>query len=114
MRKSYRRTSIPDRHAFTGLCFILLTGVIACNSSLTGEEKKEIPFPEAYTGTLAQGGFLVSAEQKSGETVWVRIKASIDGQVKLLDPFKGKDPDWNRDDVERKGEELSVMHYGKE
>jgi hypothetical protein len=58
----------------------------------------------AYADLRAQGGFLVSAEQKSGETIWVSIKATADSQVKLLDPFQGKDPGWNRDDVEKKGE----------
>jgi len=57
-----------------------------------------------YVDLRAQGGFLVSAEQNGGETVSVRIRATADGQVRLLDPFPGRDPDWNRDDVEKKGD----------
>ena len=58
----------------------------------------------AYVNLRAQGGFLVSAEQKNGQTISVKIKATTSGVMKMFDPFDGKAVRWNRDDVRKVGE----------
>jgi hypothetical protein len=44
----------------------------------------------AFVDLRAQGGFLVSAEQKSGQVGPVTIKATVAGTVRVLNPWPGK------------------------
>ncbi len=43
----------------------------------------------------AEGGFMVTAERKAGKTVSVRIKASVDSNLTLKDPFDSIPVKWN-------------------
>jgi hypothetical protein len=44
----------------------------------------------AFENLRAQGGFLVSAEQKAGQVVKLEIASTIGGKLRLLDPWSGK------------------------
>ena len=44
----------------------------------------------SFTGLRAQGGFLVSAEQKDGNVVKLEIKSTAGGKLQLLNPWTGK------------------------
>jgi hypothetical protein len=41
----------------------------------------------AFTGLRAQGGFLVSAEQKDGEVTRIEIRSTVGGTLQLLSPW---------------------------
>jgi alpha-L-fucosidase 2 len=43
-----------------------------------------------FANLRAQGGFLVSAEQKGGSVTQVEITATAGGKLRLLDPWTGK------------------------
>lgn len=43
----------------------------------------------SFTDLRAEGGFKVSAIRKKGETVWVKITATVDEDLVLLQPFDG-------------------------
>lgn len=47
----------------------------------------------------SEGGFIISAERKEGKTISVRIKASVDGELILKDPFNGIPIRWNRKNI---------------
>ncbi|MCP4610062.1 MAG: hypothetical protein GY845_15245 [Planctomycetes bacterium] len=42
----------------------------------------------AFSNLRAQGGFLVSAEQKSGKVLKVGITATVPGRLRMLSPWK--------------------------
>lgn len=44
----------------------------------------------AFTNLRAQGGFLVSAEQRDGKIVKLAITSTVGGKLRLLDPWTGK------------------------
>ena len=44
----------------------------------------------SFTDLRAQGGFLVSAEQKDGKVVKLVIKSTVGGKLRILDPWTGK------------------------
>jgi hypothetical protein len=44
----------------------------------------------AFTRLRAQGGFLVTAEQRAGQVVKLEITATVGGKLRLLDPWTGK------------------------
>jgi len=44
----------------------------------------------SFTNLRAQGGFLVSAEQKAGKVVKLEITSTVGGKLRLLDPQTGK------------------------
>ena len=44
----------------------------------------------AFTHLRAQGGFLVTAEQKAGKVVKLEITSTVGGRLRLLDPRTGK------------------------
>ena len=56
----------------------------------------------------AQGGLKVSADRQDGRTVRVRIEATVDGLLRLRDPFPGEAPQWNLQDVARDGHDYVV------
>ena len=43
-----------------------------------------------FTNLRAQGGFLVSAEQKAGKIAKVEITSTVGGKLRLLNPWTGK------------------------
>jgi len=43
-----------------------------------------------FTNLRAQGGFLVTAEQKAGRVVKLEITSTVGGKLRLLDPRTGK------------------------
>ena len=44
----------------------------------------------SFTNLRAQGGFLVSAEQKDGEVTKLEITSTVGGTVRLLNPWTGE------------------------
>jgi alpha-L-fucosidase 2 len=44
----------------------------------------------AFTNLRAQGGFLVTAEQKAGKVVKLEITSTVGGRLRLLSPWTGK------------------------
>ena len=56
----------------------------------------------------AEGGFKVSAERKDGQTVEVRIEATVDGPLRLRDPFPGRTATWNPKDLPRDGNNYTI------
>jgi hypothetical protein len=43
-----------------------------------------------FTNLRAQGGFLVSAEQKNGQVIKLEITSTVGGRLRLLNPWTGK------------------------
>jgi alpha-L-fucosidase 2 len=43
-----------------------------------------------FENLRAQGGFLVSAEQRGGKTVKLQIVSTVGGKLRLLDPWTGQ------------------------
>ena len=43
-----------------------------------------------FTNLRAQGGFLVSAEQKGGKVTELEITSTVGGKLRLLEPWSGK------------------------
>jgi hypothetical protein len=41
-----------------------------------------------FTDLRAQGGFLVSAEQKDGKVVRIQVESTVGGMLKVLSPWK--------------------------
>ncbi len=66
-------------------------------------------WPEVrFQNLRAQGGFKVSADRTAACTVSVRVQATVDGPLRLRDPFPGKKAQWNRQDVTRDGDDYVV------
>lgn len=57
----------------------------------------------SFRDLRAEGGFRVSAERRGGRTTFVRIRASVDGTLRLRDPFAGAAVRWDRAGVRREG-----------
>ena len=62
----------------------------------------------AFDDLRAQGGFKVTAKRVGGETVNVRVEATVDQTLRLRDPFNGAPATWNRPDVKRDGEDYVI------
>lgn len=62
----------------------------------------------AFTDLRAEGGHRVSARREHGATTWLRVVAGKDGTVRIRDNFDGRQPVWNRDGVEKTGEQFAV------
>jgi len=62
----------------------------------------------SFTNLRAEGGFKVSATRAEGQTAEVRIEATVDGLLRLRDPFGGATATWNRDDLKRDGDDYVV------
>jgi alpha-L-fucosidase 2 len=56
----------------------------------------------------AEGGFLVSAEQKAAKVVKLEITSTVGGRLRLLDPWAGKITDCKT----KAGERLSFTENG--
>jgi hypothetical protein len=62
----------------------------------------------SFTNLRAQGGFLVSAEQKDGTVVRLDITSTVGGKLRLINPWTGK-----REEREtRAGEKVAVAPSG--
>lgn len=61
----------------------------------------------SFTDLRAQGGFRVSATRKAGQTMSVRIEATVDQTLFLKDPFPGANANWDQD-ISREGDEVIV------
>ncbi len=48
----------------------------------------------SFENLRAQGGFLVSAEQKNGKVTKLEIISTVGGKLRLLDPWSGKVVEW--------------------
>ena len=56
----------------------------------------------------AQGGFKVSARRTDGAMAWIRIRATQNRTLRILNNFKGQRVKWNRKDIMRQGSHLVV------
>jgi len=50
----------------------------------------------AFTDLVAQGGHKVSAKRENNATVWLRVTAARDGELRIRDNFGGRVPAWTR------------------
>jgi alpha-L-fucosidase 2 len=57
----------------------------------------------AFTDLVAEGGHKVAARRENNATVWLRVTASADGEVRIRDNFDGRTPQWNRAVTHRDG-----------
>jgi alpha-L-fucosidase 2 len=48
----------------------------------------------AFTDLVAEGGHKVSAKREHNATVWLRVVAAHDGEVRIRDNFGGRPPHW--------------------
>jgi alpha-L-fucosidase 2 len=62
----------------------------------------------SFRDLRAEGGFRVSATRRGGCTARVGITATRDAELRLRDPFAGREARWNRPDVDRAGRDLRV------
>lgn len=60
----------------------------------------------SFTDLLAEGGHKVSAKRENNATTWLRVTAGASGELRIRDNFEGHAPDWNRDDVQRDGDDF--------
>jgi alpha-L-fucosidase 2 len=61
-----------------------------------------------FENLRAQGGFKVSATRQGGRTVRVRVEATVDGTLRLRDPFQGQEPAWNLGKIIRDGNDYVI------
>jgi alpha-L-fucosidase 2 len=62
----------------------------------------------SFTNLRAEGGFKVSARRVAGQTAEVRVEATVDGPLRLRDPFGGATAAWSRRDLKRDGGDYVV------
>jgi len=62
----------------------------------------------SFRDLRAEGGFKVSAIRKDGKTTYVRIEATVDGLLRLRDPWPGREVKWNLPNVIRDGKDYTV------
>lgn len=62
----------------------------------------------SFSGLRTEGGFKVSAKRVAGQTTEVRIEATVDGPLRLRDPFGGTNATWNRLNVRQDGNEYVI------
>ncbi len=56
-----------------------------------------------FTDLMAEGGYKVSARRENNATVWFRITAARDGELRIRDNFGGRAPVWIRPGVRKVG-----------
>ena len=56
-----------------------------------------------FTDLMAEGGYKVSARRENNATVWFRITATRDGELRIRDNFGGREPGWIRSGVRKAG-----------
>jgi len=68
----------------------------------------------AFTDLVAEGGHKVSARRENNATVWLRVTAGADGDVRIRDNFDGRTPQWNRAVTRQNGADfLFVVRKGE-
>ena len=55
-----------------------------------------------------EGGFKVNARRVAGQTTEVRIEATVDGPLRLRDPFDGASANWDQPDLRHDGDEYLI------
>jgi len=71
-------------------------------------------WPEAsFRDLRAEGGFRVSAVRHEGQTQSLRIEASVDGMLRLRDPFSGAAADWSLSPQQDGDDWLLPMRVGQ-
>ncbi len=62
----------------------------------------------SFRNLRAEGGYIVSAIRKNGETIRVSISGTRTGVVRIKDNFNGQKPKWNLPNVQKKGNAYTV------
>ncbi len=61
-----------------------------------------------------EGGWIVSARRENNATIWVRLEATHNGQLRLLDNFGGRTPQFHQANVTRRGNQfIAELHTGE-
>jgi alpha-L-fucosidase 2 len=61
-----------------------------------------------FADLRAEGGHRVAARRANNATVWLKVTAGADGEVRIRDNFGGRVPAWSRPDVSRDGADWRV------
>lgn len=56
----------------------------------------------------AEGGWIVSAKRAAGKTASVSVRATVDGPLRLRDPFNGAPVEWNLQGVKKDGRDYII------
>jgi alpha-L-fucosidase 2 len=62
----------------------------------------------SFTDLRAEGGHKVSAHREHNATTWLRVVAGQDGMIRIRDNFGGREPKWDRDGVNKVGDQFEV------
>lgn len=62
----------------------------------------------SFNDLRARGGFKVSADRRNGQTRRVRIEATVNGLLRLRNPFGQQQATWNRSDLKQQGDDYFV------
>ena len=60
----------------------------------------------AFTDLVAEGGHKVSARRENNATVWLRVAAARDGELRIRDNFGGRTPAWSRLGAKKSGDDF--------
>ena len=60
----------------------------------------------AFTDLVAEGGHTVSARRENNATVWLRVTAARDGELRIRDNFGGRAPQWIRGSGKKSGDDF--------
>jgi hypothetical protein len=61
----------------------------------------------AFQDLRAEGAFSVSAQRVQGKTTAVKVRAGRDANLRLRDPFDGKPATWNKNGIQRTGQDYT-------
>ena len=59
-----------------------------------------------FTDLMAEGGYKVSARRENNATVWFRVTAAREGELRIRDNFGGREPAWIRAGVRKVGHDF--------
>lgn len=59
-----------------------------------------------FTDLVAEGGHQVSARRENNATVWLRVTAGRDGELRIRDNFGGREPQWSRAGAKKTGQDF--------
>ena len=59
-----------------------------------------------FADLMAEGGYKVSARRENNATVWFRITAAREGELRIRDNFGGREPSWIRPGVRKVGQDF--------
>lgn len=62
----------------------------------------------SFDDLRAEGGHRVSARRENNATTWLRVVAGRDGRLRIRDNFGGRQPNWDRPDVRKVGENFEI------